>query len=367
MKILEVLFSLTPGGAERFVVDLSNELSKTNDVTLLTLKDDNVDADHRNFYKFDLCERVKYVNAGLPDGFSTQSQLKVFRVIKELKPDVVHINDKNICKFIALPLFLLCTKLKFFMTIHNDLHNGYASGFNKFVFNTLGRWKRIKFAALSQTNYSDMTSYYPSSQFKCIVNGRGQIAATSKFVQVKDEINKFRTSPNTKIVLHVARFNAQKNQQLLIDAFNELALQNVDAQLLVIGAGFDSEGGKAILCKAGENIHYLGTRKNVSDYMLNADIFCLSSIFEGMPITLLEASLAGTPCVSTPVCGSVDLIVDGKNGYLSKDFSLKDYVATLRKAIDNYDTIKAGAMAMKDNSPYTMKECAKKYLEYFRE
>ena len=39
MKILQIIFSLSPGGAERFVVDLSNELSKNNDVILLTLKD----------------------------------------------------------------------------------------------------------------------------------------------------------------------------------------------------------------------------------------------------------------------------------------------------------------------------------------
>ena len=50
MKILQISFSLSSGGAERFVVDLSNELGKTNDVTLLTLKDDKVDVENRNFY-----------------------------------------------------------------------------------------------------------------------------------------------------------------------------------------------------------------------------------------------------------------------------------------------------------------------------
>ncbi len=367
MKILEVIFSLAPGGAERFVVDLSNELSKSNNVTLLTLKDDKLDADYRNFYKFDLSNKVTYVNLGLPDGFSIKSQFRVFQLIKKINPDVVHINDKNISKFIVLPLYLSNNKIKFFMTIHNDLHNGYDRGFNKFVFNTLGRWKRIKFAALSQTNYTDMVSYYPNSQFKCIVNGRAPIVATEKYEQVEEELEQFRQTPNTKIFLHVARFNSQKNQQLLVDAFNDLASNGVDVKLIIIGAGFDSKEGKALLNKAGENIHYLGTRKNISDYMLNADVFCLSSAYEGMPITLLEASLAGTPCVSTPVCGSVDLIVDGTNGYLSSGFTKDEYVVTLRKALDNYNTVKAGAMAMKDNSPYTIKECARKYLEYFKE
>ena len=65
MKILQITIFLAPGGAERFVVDLSNELSKNNDVTLMTLKDDSVDSKNRNFYKCDLSSRVKYLNLGL--------------------------------------------------------------------------------------------------------------------------------------------------------------------------------------------------------------------------------------------------------------------------------------------------------------
>ena len=82
---------------------------------------------------------------------------------------------------------------------------------------------------------------------------------------------------------------------------------------------------------------------------------------------LIEASLARVLAVSTPVCGAVDLITDGQNWYLSKFHSLEDYKDALIKAIDNYGNIKAHAMEMKDNSPYTIKECAKKYVAYFNE
>lgn len=367
MKIVEVLFSLTPGGAERFVVDLSNEMSRTNDVILLTLKDDKINVEHRNFYKFDLSDRVKYINLGLPDGFSFKSYWKIFKVIKDLSPDIVHFNDKNLCKFCFLAIYLLSGKIKFYETIHNDLHNGYDSGFNNFEFNTLGRWKKIKFIALSLKNYEDMTSYYPSSCFKCIVNGRAPIVPTNNFNQVKAELDQYRKSNNTKIVLHVARFNPQKNQQLLIESFNELAAKKNDVQLIIIGSGFNTEEGEKLLSKTDGNVHYLGTRKNISDYMLNADIFCLSSKFEGMPITLIEASLAGIPCVSTPVCGSVDLIVDEKNGKLSKDFTKDSFVEALKYTLEHHAKLKYNAMIMRQNSPYTMCECAKKYLEYFVE
>ena len=69
MKILQIVFSIGFGGAERFVVDLSNELSKNHDVTLLTLKEDKSNPDD-TFYKFDLSSRVHYDNLGLPQKFT---------------------------------------------------------------------------------------------------------------------------------------------------------------------------------------------------------------------------------------------------------------------------------------------------------
>lgn len=158
-----------------------------------------------------------------------------------------------------------------------------------------------------------------------------------------------------------------KNQKLLIESVNILVQEGYNIDLIVVGAGFNTPEGQSIVSMACDRIHFVGPRKNVADYMLNADIFCLSSNFEGMPITLLEASLAGLPAVSTPVCGAVDLIKDGVNGFLSKSHSLEDYKNALIKAIDNYDSIKANAMSMKDNSPYTIAECARKYVEYFNE
>lgn len=92
----------------------------------------------------------------------------------------------------------------------------------------------------------------------------------------------------------------------------------------------------------------------------------LSSLFEGMPISLIEASLAGLPCVCTPVCGAVDLIVDEVNGKLSADFSEDSYIAAIEFALQHYDELKKNAVRMKENSPYTMEVCAKKYLEFFK-
>lgn len=84
-----------------------------------------------------------------------------------------------------------------------------------------------------------------------------------------------------------------------------------------------------------------------------------------MPITLLEAMLSGTPMVSTPVTGAVD-VINGKNGVLSKDFTEESYVAALNEVLDNYDSYKAEAMKEKDHSPYTIEHCAQEYLKFYK-
>ena len=366
MKILEILFTLTSGGAERFAVDLSNELSKTNDVVLITLKNDAVDIETRNFYKFDLDKRVKYKNLGLPDGAHFSTEWKIYQAIKQEKPDSVHLHGGRMNVFCFMAITLLHRKIKFFQTIHNDLHNGYDKGLNKFVYTTFGRVKKFHCAALSPKNHEDLRALYPNLDVKCITNGRAKMELTDLYADVKNEMESFRTNKDTKLFVHVARCAKDKNQNLLIDGFNELKKQGRNVSLVIIGMGYDSAEGKKLQAKADNHIHFIGPHKNIADYLACADAFTLSSTFEGMPITLLEACLMGLPLISTPVCGAVDIIQNGKNGILSDDFTLNAYIKALNYAIDNHKNLKEQAVIMAKKSPYTIEICAKKYVDFFK-
>ena len=366
MKILEIVFHLNSGGAERFVVDLSNELSKTNEVVLLALKEDKSNPEEFLFYKFDLSERVRYKNVGLPSfSYRLLTMWQVYKVIKAENPDIVHMHAAGMPKYCYLANLLLGKKMTFVQTIHNDVNRGYSTGVYDFLHATLGRWKMIRFAAISETNYVEQKKRYPHTMATCIVNGRAPMRPTEMIENVKREIASLKKNSDTVVVLHVARCNPQKNQMLLIDSFNALTAKGLNAILLVIGNSYDSELGASLKAAAAPNIHFLGTRKNISDYMANADIFVLSSAFEGMPITIIESLLSGVPVVSTPVCGAVDA-VDGKNGVLSDGFTTESYMAALSKVISNLTYYKTNAQRMKDDSPYTIKACAEKYLDFFK-
>lgn len=367
MKIVELITFLAGGGAERFVVDLSNQLAKDHDTYLVTILDDKKEPETRNFYRSEISDSVHYVNLGIPNGLKLSSQWKIFMALKKLNPDVIHVHMIPTLKYSALAIGLLSITKNVYFSVHSDLHNGYDQGLLKLYCNTLGRLRRFKLSCLSEKNFKDFSTFYPNTPIKCITNGRAPIVATELYDSVKYEMSQIRSNEYSRLLIHVARCHPVKNQKLLVEAVNSLVCSGRNIDLVIIGAGFNSKEGEEIISNACDRIHFFGARKNVGDYMLNADIFCLSSDFEGMPITLIEACLAGVPAVSTPVCGAVDLIHDGVNGFISKSHTLDDYKEALIKSIDNFDSIKNNALCMKDNSPYTIAECAKKYIDYFNE
>lgn len=364
MKILQISFSLSSGGAERFVVDLSNELCKSNDVTLLTLKDDKVNPKQSQFYKFDLSDNVRYVNLGLPIKYSPFDLWRVYRFIKQFNPDVVHMHGEGMPRFCLLANCLLGKKIIFVQTIHSDMRKGYTDMFYRFMYATLGKRKMIRFAALSETNYRDLRRIYPHFLAAYINNGRAPINRTAAFDDVTTEVNSFKKNKNTKVVIHIARCHPLKNQKMLIESFNSLVAKGINAILLIIGGGFDSKDGEKLKAMSSDSVYFLGQKTNIGDYLFNADVFALSSSIEGMPITLLESMLCGVPMVSTPVCGAVD-VIDGENGVLSDSFSIGDYTKALQSVIVNNDYYKKHAYEGMKNSPYTIKICAEKYMNFY--
>ncbi len=126
------------------------------------------------------------------------------------------------------------------------------------------------------------------------------------------------TMPSIHTIVSVARLKKQKNQELLIRAFKTFRQSHPDYTLIIYGDGDYKERLKAMIesLNLEESVKLPGTTTHVFEEIIKADFFVLSSNFEGMPNTLIEAMCLGLPCVSTKVSGATDLIHDGVNGYL---------------------------------------------------
>lgn len=367
MRILEVAFHLAPGGVERFVVDLSNELAKKHDVTLLVLRDESINNGHGTFYKNEISSVVHYQNLGLKPGLRLMDWWKIWNSIRTINPEIVHFHGEGMPFWMIVPIILSSSNILFFQTIHSDIHNRYDKGFYKKVYMPYcAKSKKVKFIALSDSNYKDLVREYPYLSSTCIVNGRAPMSLTGEYSCVKMEIDSLKSTRQTKIFIHVGRCSPEKNQERLIKSFNKLIADGYDCQLLILGSGFETELGQYLKSLSCDCIHFLGTRHNIADYQKCSDLFCLSSNYEGMPITLLEALMCGTPVVSTPVCGAIDAIRSGENGIIADGFSDTEYYEALKTACIDIERLKMVADMEKEKTPYGITACADKYEYFFK-
>ncbi|MBO3461945.1 glycosyltransferase family 4 protein [Aetokthonos hydrillicola Thurmond2011] len=138
-------------------------------------------------------------------------------------------------------------------------------------------------------------------------------------------------------LIMVARFNEQKDQATLLNAI--ALLSNHTLHLDLVGSGSSLSSCKALAQSLGiaDRVSFLGDRTDVSELLTQSQIFILSTHYEGLPISILEAMRAGLPIVATNVNGVPEEIVHSETGLLvpPKDVQLlADALSTLIQSPD---------------------------------
>lgn len=360
MKILELVETLAPGGGERFVVDLSNELAKSHDVHLAILRK----KPNSEFYRREL--NAKIIITSINGKTTLLSKFwQIFQVIKMImvvKPTVVHAHLVAF-NYIVIPSILF-PSIEFFYTVHNVAEKDTGSG----LMYHLKRWifrSTIKPITISTQCEKSFTSFFGYNSYQMIDNGCRNINLSETWSDVKTEIDRYKPSADSKVFLNVARLMEQKNHELLIHSFKLLLQRGHDAILLIIG---DYENNPTIKSRldeiaTSERIIFLGTKQNVTDYLASSDYFCLSSKWEGLPISLLEAGLSGVYPISTPVGGVPDVIIDPNWGMLSADIDVSSYLNCLEFVMTN--KFERHKIAELYESKFLITKCAKKYENTF--
>jgi sugar transferase (PEP-CTERM/EpsH1 system associated) len=120
-------------------------------------------------------------------------------------------------------------------------------------------------------------------------------------------------APEDRLIGHVARLEAEKDQETLLLAFRTLLGAHPNARLVIVGDGSRRDDLRQVSTSLGiaERVDFLGSRNDVADILPHLDVFVLSSIHEGLPLALLEAMACARPVVATAV-GEVPRVV--RNG-----------------------------------------------------
>lgn len=185
-------------------------------------------------------------------------------------------------------------------------------------------WQRLGYAgifraadvvvAVSQHARDCMTRRYGRLRRKAIVIPNGVDLARFAVGRTKDAIRRTLGLPiGAPLVGTIGRLNRQKGHETLLRAFAQMKARVPDAQLVLVGEGELHDHLQRIAARLGVTgvVRFLGSRSDVPELLAALDVFVLSSLWEGLPLVLLEAMAAGTPIVATNVGGVREVLNDG--------------------------------------------------------
>ena len=305
MKILQVIPYFCFGGAETMCENLTYALRNLgHEVTVVSLFPDRTPIARR---MEEAGIRILYLDK--KPGLDLSMFTKLAKIMGREKPDVVH-THLNVIKYAAVSAKLAGIR-RSVHTVHNVAQEEAEGTLQKITNKIYFRLGWSVPVALSPEVQRTIVSFYGMEEEKVpmICNG----VDLSRCVPKTD----YELSEPAQL-LHIGRFNYQKNHRGLLDAFGMILKKHPDCCLNLVGDGELRQEIEAYAEELGirEKVIFHRSQSDVHPYLHDADIFLLPSQFEGMPMTIIEAMGTALPIVATAVGGVPDMLKDRESGML---------------------------------------------------
>lgn len=239
------------------------------------------------------------------------------RVISEVKPDIIHAHDMR-ASFITS---LAKGSIPYVSHIHNNNFNSRGWSLKSIVYYFAAR----QASHVIWVSKSAFTGYKFSNRLKDKSTTLYNVIDLATLKRRHSEA----TDAEASDVIYLGRLSAEKNPLRLIDVLNIAISRRPSLKALIVGKGaLESDVINRIKSYGIEaNVILKGFVDNPFGLLANARLMMMTSLWEGTPMCALESMGLGTPIVSTPVDGLVDLIRNGENGYFgSTDQELADAI-----------------------------------------
>lgn len=298
MKVMHVLNSRIYSGAEKVVCQIIHSFSSGEQVEMVYTSpySENVEQMLKE-------QAVVY----LP--MEKMSIRELRRVIREQKPDVIHAHDMRASFYAAL----CCGSLPLISHIHNNAYDARGLSVKSILYLLAGfRAKKILWVSKSSFEGYLFHKFFEKKS-----------SVLFNILDLKQIYEKEAQDPNSYDfdMIYVGRLTYQKDPQRLMRLCAKLKAHKPDLKLAVVGTGELEAETKALCAQLGlqENVSFLGFQSNPIKMIADSKALVLTSRWEGTPMCALEAMALGTPVVSTPSDGMMDLIDNGIHGYLHEE------------------------------------------------
>ena len=300
VKIAICVPTTSLGGAETMAAQLAKALNKdlfdvsfiTNHSLSKTRVLDIVTSD----------SNIKIYSLNEDAGMSLRARKKMMRILKQIKPDVIH---THLHSYPYVMIYAIKHHIPIIHTMHN-MPIFESKKLGRIILKFLFKHKFAIPVGISNIISEQIKGLYHVPSYT-IYNP----VDVSKFDIKKDKQKQFT-------FITIGRMSEQKNQQLLLKSFRILVNNYKNVKLIFVGDGVLKDDLLKLTndLKLNDYIEYVGNVNDVENYLKIADAFVLSSIYEGLPMTILEAMAASLPIISTNVGGVKDIVTN--NGILVK-------------------------------------------------
>lgn len=330
MRILQTIRQGEFGGGETHLFDLTTRLDRNEfSPVVLSFTDGNMvdKLREKNI-------STEVIPSKIP--FDPRVILKVIRLLKKHEIDAIHAHGTRAYSNIFFAALFL--NLPVIYTIHGWSFNDTKGLFVKFlrikVESILTKFSKVNICV---SNSNKQTGIKHIKNFSCEVIYNG--VSFDKFnpdIVVQPDL-KLPKKKNEIIIGLVARMSIQKDPITLIKAFENIIEDFPNVKLLMVGSG-ELEDEIANYIKKKQINHLVFRRpfsSRVAEYLKQIDVFCLPSLWEGLPIGVIEAMAMKRVIVATAVDGTTELIQNQTTGYLFEKGDVEELSSVLKHILEN--------------------------------
>lgn len=337
IRVMHVIARMNVGGPAVLVADLMRNVNTVDfHSTLVTGYCDENESDYLDEVATDIkATRVPGFGRSISASKDLKALFLIIREIRSFKPDVIHTHTAKAGVLGRIAAIISYPRAKRVHTFHGHLLHGYFDSRKVKLVVLLEKMLGVftyKLIAIGNVVKRDLldAGIGNENKFEVIYPGLQDLDLHPR-IEAKERLGLDLTK---NYIVFVGRLTQIKRPDRLIELARYIAHEYRSAHLLIAGAGEMLEDLKTLAMDESLPITFLGWRNDIGLILSASELAVLCSDNEGIPLTLIQASQAGLPIVSTRVGSVSDIVVDGETGLLV-EVSSKGLIEGVSKLLSN--------------------------------
>lgn len=264
---------------------------------------------------------------------------EIGNLLRRLKPDIIHTHSSK--------AGILGRLAGFAAKVPTIVHTYHGFGFHqhqpKPVFHSYRAAEKFACGKTDHLIFVSRDNWDTARQLGLLQNCSASLIRSG--VEIEELLNKkdpgilraeLGVPPSSKLIGMIGCLKPQKDPVTFVKAADIVTRKNPSAHFVLAGDGvLRPKVAKEIAkMKYPERFHHLGWRRNVPELLADLDLVVLTSLWEGLPRIIPEATISGVPMIASNIEGNREVILEGRNGTLAEPSSTTDFARKILQALD---------------------------------